>query len=601
MLKFLGKMLGIVFKGIGCLFMIIGFMVFVLVAAITYIVSEYVPADFMPKTAFMPDSYSLALNIDEIYDVRPDGDLITAISTAGIGISRRDVVKALKIAAKDDKIKGLYAKMNDNWLGLSDTAELRDSVQKFKQNGKNTEVYSEVLGLSGTGASSYYLASAFDKIWLQPTGDVNFAGVSLATPFFKGLLDKIGVQNEIYSLYEYKSGAESSTEDKMTPPVKENMTQLLDSVYKELIKETAAARKIPAEKMLNAVNNAPLTADDALKAGLIDKAGYFDDFIKDKGEIVSIKKYIADLKSRNKWNEDACVMKNAVKYCSYNKVAVIDITGMIISGSQLSPFFPENIAAADDIANALREAAKDGTVKAVVLNVNSGGGSYTASDVIRNAVEEIKMSRKIPVVAFLRSTAASGAYFVASSADWIIATPFTVTGSIGVFGGKPVINGLMQKLGVNVEIISRGDNAAMMSVTEPFTEKQKQDFKKSLERVYADFTEKVAKARGFDKQQIDKVARGRVFSGVQAAENGLIDETGSWDTVMDYVSENTKIAKEDLTLTVFPKPKTNMDLLMEFLDSADLSSPMVMFSAFSRQISVMNNSSLVYDAEYNLK
>jgi len=601
MFGFLGKMIKFVFKGIGCLFMIIGFVVFMMIAGMMYLILEYMSDDFMPVTEPLPDSYALTLNVDEIYDVRNNEDLMTAFSTAGIGVAKQDVIKALEIASKDEKVKGLYAKMNDNWLGLADTVDIRKAVEKFKQEGKDTEIYSEVMGLSGTGASAYYLATSFDKIWLQPTGDFNFAGVSLESPFFKGLLDKIGVKSEIYARYEYKSGAESYTEEKMSEPVKQNMNSLLDSVYEELIKEISKAREISYEQVLEVVNEAPLTPQQALKAGLVDKTAYFDDFIKDREETVSVKKYINVLKTSGKWNEQfADVSKKSFR--RFDKIAVINISGMIVSGSQLSPFFPEDIAAADDISKALREAAEDKDVKAIVLNINSGGGSYTASDVIRHTVEEVKTTKKIPVIAFMRSTAASGAYFVASAADRIIANPFTVTGSIGVFGGKPVINGLMEKLGVNVEIIKKGDNADMMTVTQPFTEKQQKSFQDSLDRVYADFTAKVAKARGLDKEQIDKVARGRIFTGAQAAENGLADEIGTWDNVLDYIAETTKTPKDDLVAVAFPKPKTNMDLLIEFLDSADISSsPVILFSALKRQMMIMNNATIVYNDGYDLK
>ncbi len=581
------------FKGVGCLFMIIGFFAFLLVVALISLIVNITNSDFAKDTFSMPDSYSLVLNVDEIYDVKANEDFFTAFSTAGMGVSRQDVLKALKIAADDDRVKGLYAKMNDNWLGLSDTRDLCKVVSSFKQKGKSAEIYSEVIGLSGTGAASYYLASSFDKIWLQPTGDVNFVGVSLFSPFFKGLLNKLGIKNEIYALYEYKSGAESYTEEKMSEPVKKNMNSILDSVYAELIKDVSEARGISVQQMTGFVNRSPMPAEEAKAANLVDNLGYFDDFILDRGDTVSIKSYITNLKATGKW--DKTIDENTVK------VAVININGMIVSGSQFSSLFPEDIAAADDIAKALREAADDESVRAIVLNINSGGGSYTASDVIRHTVEDIKQKKKKPVVALLGSTAASGAYFVASAADRIIASPFTITGSVGVFGGKPVIGGLMQKLGVNVEIISKGDNAAIMGITEPFTPKQKQMFERSLQTVYADFTNKVAKSRGFTKEQTDKIARGRIFTGLQAVENGLVDSIGSWDEVLDYIADVTKTDKNDLVGVMFPKPKSNMDLLMDFLGSADLSTPSVMLNAFIRQVSVMSNANLMYDEWYVVK
>lgn len=587
MVEALKKLLKFMFKSMGCLFMVIGFIVFVITVGIIYILNSAVD-DFIPKAVPMPDNFSLTMNVDDIYEIPAGTDVVTAFSMAGNGVSRQDVIKALRIAADDGKVDALYVKMNDNWLGLADTGEIRELIEKIKKNGKNTEIYSEVIGLSGTGASAYYLASVFDKIWLQPTGEVNFTGISLAAPFFKGLLDKIGVQNEVYSLYEYKSGAEAFTEEKMSEPVKENLNAMLDTVYGELLKEIALSRRMPFGQALMTTNEAPLSAQKALESRFVDKLGYFDEFIEKRGKTIDIKKYIAILKTQGKWYKNYADEKN--------KVAVINISGLIVSGSQMSQFFPEDIAAADDVAAALREAADDENVKAIVLNINSGGGSYTASDVIRHAVEKIKQENKLPVVAYLRGTAASGAYFVATAADRIVATPFTITGSIGVFGGKPVVSGLMQKLGINVETINRGDNADMMGITKPFTTKQEQEFKKTLEAVYADFTDKVAESRNLNEQQMDDVARGRIFSGIQAVENGLIDETGTWDTAMEYIANEVNVAQEDLNPVVFPKPKTSMDLLMDFLSFADLSYPTVFFDSFKRQMSVMNNGYLMYDA-----
>ncbi len=526
-------------------------------AALLFVFASLIGNFETPPAPSLPDEFILTVDLDEEFTETPQEDIFTLVSGTAVH-SLKDVTFALGYAANDPKVKSLTGRITSSRIGTAEAQEIIAKVQDFNNSGKNSVLYSETIGLDGFGTLDYYLASSFKEIWLQPTGSVNITGLFMEVPFLHSLLAKIGVSTDFYARYEYKGGAEYLASENMSPFVRQNMECMADNIYQQIISGIAKARNIPEAQVKNRINSAPLSATKALKAGLADKLAYFDELEEQTKDMpkVAIGDYIAYLK--------------ALEIPKKNKIALIYLEGMIISGSSGYPSFGDgnSFAGAEDIIEALQSAASDKDVKAIVIRINSPGGSYTASDAIWHAIETIKEKHKIPVIASLGNTAASGGYFAALGADKIIALPASITGSIGVFGGKIVLKGLWEKLGVNWDYIQKGTNADMMSLNKPFSEAQVKAFGESLDEVYTDFTQKTAKARNLSWEQTDKAARGRVWTGEQALKIGLVDEIGGLGTAFNKAKEMSKI--EEYSVQVYPSPKTPFELLGDFLESKNI-------------------------------
>ncbi|MDF3076096.1 MAG: Signal peptide peptidase SppA, type, partial [Alphaproteobacteria bacterium] len=425
-----------------------------------------------------------------------------------------DIVTALMQARLDRKVAGLILVTGDQSPGLASVQELREALAAFRAADKFVVSFAHAFGEGDNGTGSYYLASA-GEIWLQPSGDLALVGIAVETPFLKGALDKLGVEVQGGQRQEFKGAPYSATQTDYIAPHRQNMQGVVDSLFGQIVGDIAKARNIPADELRRLIDRAPLSAADAKLANLVDRIGYWDEVetsvLQQAGAragLFAIEDYMQ-------------VMKKP--FASGPVVALISGSGAIVPGENAySLASGSGLLGADAVTAALREAAEDPAIRAVVLRIDSPGGSYVASDTVFREVARTR-SRGKPVIVSMGDTAASGGYFIALPADLIVASRATITGSIGVFSYKPVLDKALADIGVNVSPITAGANSNMNSLFRRFTPEQAAAVERSLDRVYADFTKRVADARKLSPQQVDQVARGRIWTGQDAKRVGLVD------------------------------------------------------------------------------
>ncbi|HSI01918.1 MAG TPA: S49 family peptidase, partial [Reyranella sp.] len=384
--------------------------------------------------------------------------------------------------------------------------------------GKFAIGFAERLGGIGDHFADYYLASALDQIWLQPSGGFSVMGLAVETPFLRGGLDKLGVRIEGGKRWEFKSAPETFTEKGYTPAARENLQQLIDGLYAQFIDDVSRDRKIIPDKLRALIDAAPFDADRARREGLVDKIGYRADAMdavsqraRASRELVTLQDYAGDDKRPRPSGE---------------VVALVRATGTITSDSGGGGLFDDDsLATAEDVVDALDAAAKSKEVKAIVLRIDSPGGTYPAADAMADGVARARAAGK-PVVVSMGDIAASGGYLAAVRADVIVAQPSSITGSIGVFGIWPVATELLDTLGVHMQRVGIGANAGMYSTSQSPTPQQRLAIAHELDVIYADFTRQVSEARKLDAGRLDAAARGRIFTGVDARRAGLVDELG---------------------------------------------------------------------------
>jgi protease-4 len=443
--------------------------------------------------------------------------------------SLRSVVEALHDAAADAHVVGLVAKLGGG-MPLARAQELRDAVVAFARV-KPAVAYAETFGEGDPGTVAYYLATGFGEVWLQPSGDLGLTGIAAETTFVRGVLDKLGLEPQFGQRHEYKNAVDRISRYDYTDAFREASSRLVASAYEQVVAGIAAARKLAEPRVRELVDAAPLSADRAREAGLVDHVGYRDEVYAalDRGD--------ADLLYLSRYARTAAPRKLAGRLRRRDGVAVVTVAGAIQQGrSRRSLLSPDTGAGSDTVAAALRSAGRADDIKAVLLRVNSPGGSYVASDVIWREVSRLR-DRGTPVIASMGDVAGSGGYFVAMGADAIVAQPGTLTGSIGVFSGKVVATGLLERLGVGTGAIAEGRNARMFSPRVGFDEDQWRRLEEWLDRVYADFVTKVARAREMTYEQVHELARGRVWTGADACERGLVDELGGLHRAAELARE----------------------------------------------------------------
>jgi protease-4 len=443
----------------------------------------------------------------------------------------RDVLDGLHRARADQRVRALVVKVGSHPIGLAATQDLRDAVRAFRAAGKLTVAWTETFGEFGRGTLPYYLATAFERIYLQPSGDLSLTGVAVEEPFFRDALDKLGVQLRLDKRHEYKTAVNNALERSFTPEHREATKRITASVSKQIVAGIAAARDLPEDKVRELIDRAPLLGPEAVTEGLIDRLAYRDEVYADVREQVDSGAQLRYVSRYQRMQGLAQVLPQPRQ----DIVAIINGYGTIRLGrSGRSPFPPGRAGAmgSDTVTAAFRAAAKDDKVKAIVFRVDSPGGSYVASDAIWR---EVMLTRKAgkPVVVSMGNVAASGGYFVAMGANAIVAQPGTLTGSIGVFGGKAVTERLMGRLGVATDSVEEGAHSRMFSQSRDFTDSEWQRVGIWLDRAYDDFTTKVAKGRELSAERVDELARGRVWTGADACERGLVDELGGQDTAIE--------------------------------------------------------------------
>jgi protease IV len=431
----------------------------------------------------------------------------------------RPTLRALHEAAEDRHVVGLIAKVGGMWPWAT-MQEVRRGVLAFAASGKPTLAWGESFGeLAGArDMPAYVLATAFGEVWLQPGGGVGLLGVGIETPFLRGTLDRLGIEPQFEQRYEYKNGADVLVRKEFTAAHREALERLAESVFNDAVDTIAEARGLTHDQVRELINTGPRTAAEAQGAGLIDRLGYRDEAYQAMQARTDGK---PELLFADRWRRRP---KLAAPPHRRGHVAVVEVRGAIVGGrTRRGPF--GRGAGSDTVSAQLRAARDNDRARAVVLRIESPGGSAVASDVIWREMCRLRESGK-PVVVSMGDVAASGGYYIACPAEVIVALPATLTGSIGVLGGKLVVNALLERIGVNTGIVQRGARALMYSPRRGFSEDERARFAATVDAIYHDFVGKVAAGRKRPVADIEAVARGRVWTGRDALEAGLVDELG---------------------------------------------------------------------------
>lgn len=495
---------------------------------------------------------SLDYPIAERADKNPFGefDFMGFESKKTLGL--KEILSGINDAKKDDHIKGIYLDASSVSAGFATIEEIRNALIDFRKSGKFIIAYSEVYS-----QGAYYLATAADKIYLNPEGMLDFRGLSSESMFFKGALDKLGIEAQIIKVGTYKSAVEPFILDKMSEPNRQQVTSFLGSMYDHFLSKISESRKIPKATLFTIADSAKVRdPKDAVTFRMVDGLLYKDQVLDDLKSRTGIDKK-KDVKSVS--IEEYAVNENKERSKSSNRIAVIYANGEIISGEG-----NDNNMGSERISRAIRKARTDNKVKAVVLRVNSPGGSALASDVMWR---EVVLTKKVkPVIVSMGDVAASGGYYIACAADSIFAQPNTITGSIGVFGIIPNMQSFFNdKLGITFDGVKTGRYADLGDVSRPLTESERLIFQEEVNKTYSTFTKKVADGRKRSQAYVDSIGQGRVWSGTEALKNGLVDRLGDIDDAIASAAKKAKL--KDYRILSYP---TQVDPLKSlFNNSAD--------------------------------
>lgn len=483
----------------------------------------------------VPDGCILELDLQSLPPETAGFDPVRLVTGAGRPMVLREAVAAIHRAAKDDRVAGMVARVQLSAAAPAAVQELREAVVAFTA-AKPSLAWAETY----PGTLSYYLASAFGEVWMQPSGTVGLIGFATNALFLREALDKAGVEAQFVARGEYKSAANLFTEARYTEAHREADSRLIESLRSQVWQGIADSRKLEAAELDGLADRAPLLRDDAVGAGLVDRIGFRDEAylrIAELGGAEGLSDPDADDAPPRLYLSRYAQTRGSGPSLPGRKpdptIAVVTVAGPIVSGRGGPQALPlsRSSAGGDAIAAALRESAADDDVKAVVLRVDSPGGAVTASETIWREVRRIREAG-MPVVASMGSVAASGGYYVSMAAQTIVANPATITGSIGVITGKLVARDLKERLGIGSDVVRTNTNADAWSPNAPFTMEQHAMVEAEADLFYEDFVKRVAEARGMSIEEVDAVARGRVWTGADAFERGLVDELGGLRTAV---------------------------------------------------------------------
>jgi len=492
----------------------------------------------------VPKGVILEFDVQSVPPETAGFDPLTFITGGGRPMLLRDAVAAIHRAAEDDRVAGLIARVQVSAAPAAPVQELREAIAAFTRR-KPSLAWAETY----PGTLSYYLASAFGEVWMQPSGTVGLVGFATNALFLRDALDKAGIQAQFVARGEYKSAANLFTQDHYTDAHREADSRLIESLHTQVWQAIAESRGIEASAVDELANRAPLLRDDAVTGHLVDRIGFRDEAYSRIAELGGVEGFSLETGDADS-GESAPPRLYLSRYAQTRKggppvpmpslpgrkkptIAVVTVAGPIVSGRggpQLSPFGRLS-AGGDTVAAALRQAGAADHVAAVVLRVDSPGGSVTGSETIWREVSRLRHKGK-PVVASMGAVAASGGYYVSMGADTIVANPATITGSIGVVTGKLIARELKERLGVGSDSVRTNDNADAWSLNAPFTEQQQAMVEAEADLFYTDFVHRVAEARSMSVEAVDAVARGRVWTGADALERGLVDELGGLRTAV---------------------------------------------------------------------
>src|SRR5215204_1096090 len=508
----------------------------------------------------VPDNSVLVLKVSgSLPDYAPDEP-----TSRLLGISQpqsfTSLLTQLRKAKVDNRIGAVLLDIDFPGIGWGKAEELREAIKDFRASGKPIYSYMEI-GMN----KEYYIAATTEKIYIPPSGDIYVNGFAAEAMFYKGSLDKLGIEAEVIQRGpKYKSAPDQYTKDKMGEGQREVINALLDEYFGRLKNGIAEARGKTPEDVAAIIDNAPYHADEAKQLNLIDEALYRDQVYD---QLKTRLGYKTEDKLRTISGSDYReIPSDSLGLNKGERIAVIYASGAINMGSSNKSPFGGEMVGADTIVKAVNDAAADSTIKAIVLRVDSPGGSALASDLMWHALENAK--GKKPVVVSMADVAASGGYYISCNANKIVAEPTTVTGSIGVFMGKPVMKGFYDWLGITNEYITKGKNAGIFRETEKWTPDERAKMESQADKIYFnDFLPKVASGRGKNVEEVNTIAQGRVWTGTQAKQNGLIDEFGGLEKAIEIAKQLANLpADKDVRRVAFPEPRSFFD---EYFGSDD--------------------------------
>jgi len=490
-----------------------------------------------------------------------------------IGQSLTQISDRLERAAKDDTVDAVVLKITNPLIGLGSVHELRTKILSVRESGK------PVYALLETALTTDYLiATACDKIYMPEPGMLLMTGLRAEVSFYKNLFDMLDVEVDVLRVGKYKAAAEPYTRTEMSPEFRQEINDLLDSQYSIICKMIAESRDMSVEDVKKAIDNGPHTSTTAKEYGLIDEIRYADeleDIARDGDEDAEFKLVQRYGKEKVDTNFEGFTgmmkMMNLMMGVDPNKkksvapqIAVIYANGSIMSGRGTSGPFGDEIIGSETMVKTIKEAAENDRVKAIVLRVNSPGGSAVASDIIWRALEQVDK----PVVVSMGDVAASGGYYISMGADHIYAEPGTITGSIGVVGGKLALEGLFEKLGITTSYVTRGENSGALSVMQPFSESERKAMQRTMNEIYEIFVTKAAAGREMDVEELKELAGGRIYTGEVAVENGLVDDLGTLDDAFEKAKELAGLENaKDVDRLLLPKPTSPFEQLFGPLDT----------------------------------
>jgi protease IV len=491
---------------------------------------------------------------DGLAETRPT-DPISAVAARNRAVLP-DVLDGLRRARDDGRVKILVARLGGRPIGLAAVQELRHAIADFGEAGKTTIAWAESFGEFSAGNVQYYLATAFEQIWLQPSGDLGLTGIAVERIFLRGVLDRLGAEFQVAKRHEFKSAAEQFTETQFSAPAREETERLTASITEQLVQAIADRRGLSRARVSELIDAGPFLATRAHAEGLVDELGYRDEVYaharKQAGPDAAVL-YLGRYQRGKVMAERARAAVLQTPAAAEPGVALIYATGAIRRGRSGRGPLTGNAMGSDTISAAIRAAAKDPHTRAIVLRVNSPGGSAVASDTIWREVVRARAGG-MPVVVSMGDVAASGGYYISMAADEIVAQPGTITGSIGVITGKPVLGAAIGRAGVTSDLISHGAHAAMFSQLRPFSADEWTLVNDWLDHIYADFIGKVATGRGMTTEQVHEVARGRVWSGADALAHGLVDELGGLDRATAIARRRAGLP-DSAPLRIFPRTR----------------------------------------------
>lgn len=502
-----------------------------------------------------PDKIVLSMSLDDaLPETPPKTALLSAFGHIAPAQTLYSRIQTLDLARHDPRVVALVVHLKNTDAPLGSIQELRNAILRFKRSGKKTYLYADDMGM-GPATAQYWLASAFDSIWIAPMGSVAMTGFAVEIPFAKAFLDKIGISGQIIHAGQYKSYPESIMRKTASNENRAMTQDILGNLTDTVLADIASARGITTQDASRLMRDAPHDAKDALTEALIDSIGYRDEF--------------------ENYLEQVTDGAQSVPFDEYQQfgplppvgdvIALIHVSGTITM-ARPDEALTDDVASADAISDALAAARDDDTVRAIVLRVDCPGGTPLAADTVRRAIALARAEK--PVVVSMGSVAASGGYWLASAANAIVAQNVTLTGSIGVFGGKVSAENLWSKLGVTWERFHTGADPSLWSINTPYGPQARDKMTQSINDTYDMFVTRVAAGRNMDENTVRKIAEGRVWTGQQAAQNGLVDVIGGLDVAISTAKSLAKIpARHPVTLDVYPKPISAMEHLIRLIQS----------------------------------